>query len=69
MGLVAEAIHRVLGGGFVGLAVAGVAAVLTYLPFVWPLVAKLRGEKAGAETVVVVADDGPSLAVPAIESV
>jgi O-antigen/teichoic acid export membrane protein len=66
MGIVAWGIHRMLGGGFLGLAVAGVVASLTYLPFVWPLVTALRGAKAAVEPVAT--EDSPSLAVTAIES-
>ncbi|MEV0899931.1 oligosaccharide flippase family protein [Actinoplanes sp. NPDC049802] len=42
MGVVAWAVHRWLGGGFLGLTVAGLASVAAYVPFVLPIVKRLR---------------------------
>jgi O-antigen/teichoic acid export membrane protein len=51
MGLVAWGVHRALGGGLVGLTVAGLAACAAYAPFVLPVVKRLRaGEPAAAGT-------------------
>jgi len=51
MGLVAWGVHRALGGGFAGLTAAGLAACAAYVPFVLPLVKRLRaGEPADAGT-------------------
>src|SRR6185436_12840120 len=58
MGVVAWLAHRWLGGGFLGLAVAGVASFATYLPFVLPIVTRLRSGGAGAEE--------PAVAEPAL---
>jgi PST family polysaccharide transporter len=54
MGLVAWGVHRLVGSGFVGLTVTGLAACAAYVPFVLPLVARLRdrdtGNDAGADS-------------------
>jgi PST family polysaccharide transporter len=49
MGLVAWGVHRALGGGLVGLTAAGLASCAAYVPFVLPIVKRLRaGEPAAA---------------------
>jgi PST family polysaccharide transporter len=44
MGVAAWAVHRLAGGGFLGLALAGVAGVAVYLPFILPLLRSLRAK-------------------------
>jgi PST family polysaccharide transporter len=51
MGVAAWAVHRWLGGGFVGLAVAGLASFAAYVPFVLPIVQQLRSGAAVADDV------------------
>ncbi|WIM99563.1 oligosaccharide flippase family protein [Actinoplanes oblitus] len=51
MGAVAWAAHHWLGGGFVGLTVAGLAALAAYVPFVLPIVKRLRSGMAGTDEV------------------
>ena len=63
MGVVAWLVHRWLGGGFVGLAAAGLAALATYIPFVLPLVRRLRSGDAAAE------EPAPALAATAADPV
>ncbi|MER7278218.1 lipopolysaccharide biosynthesis protein [Dactylosporangium sp. NPDC000244] len=45
MGLAAWGVHHVVGNGFLGLALGGLAGVVAYLPFVWPLVRSLRAKR------------------------
>nr|WP_296068246.1 oligosaccharide flippase family protein [uncultured Actinoplanes sp.] len=52
MGVVAWATHRLLGDGFAGLAAAGLAATVAYLPFVWPMVARMRAPKPETDDAV-----------------
>jgi PST family polysaccharide transporter len=67
MGLVAWGVHRVLGDGFVGLTVAGLAACATYVPFVLPIASRLRADAPGAENTAADSDER-TLAVTAAES-
>ncbi|GIE88905.1 oligosaccharide flippase family protein [Actinoplanes regularis] len=62
MGVAAWLAHHWLGGGFVGLAVAGVAALAAYLPFALPIVARLRSGEPGTEPATA---DEPTLAATA----
>ncbi|GAA4974465.1 hypothetical protein GCM10025331_80970 [Actinoplanes utahensis] len=63
MGVVAWLVHRWLGDGFLGLTAAGLAALATYLPFVLPLVKRLRAGDPAAE------EPAPALAATATETV
>jgi O-antigen/teichoic acid export membrane protein len=51
MGVVAWVVHRMLGDGFVGLTVAGLASFAAYVPFVLPIVKQLRSGSAGTDEV------------------
>jgi O-antigen/teichoic acid export membrane protein len=65
MGVVAWLAHDLLGGGLLGLAVAGVASVLAYLPFMLPLLRTMRTKPEPTEAPVAL-DELPTDLIPVV---
>jgi len=68
MGLVAFGLHKMFGGGFVGLTVAGLGGCAAYVPFVLPIVTRLRAKAPGTENAAAEDTDERPLAASAAES-
>jgi O-antigen/teichoic acid export membrane protein len=68
MGLVAWCVHRLLGGGFFGLSVAGVLACAAYLPFVLLVLKDFRQGRSSADDLLIEDAGAPALAVTTAET-